>query len=100
MQAANTAFERMVQQKNELTANNNVPSSNQCRRRMVKYLKPLLGYLEILAELEPKIYAGAATRISEEIDYVMTGARARQTRREKLEPEPTPFVEPDTPAEL
>ena len=49
---------------------------------MVKYLKPLLSYLETMVELEPKTYADTVTRISEEIEYVVSGAKARRTRRE------------------
>lgn len=82
LQETNVAFEAMVKQKNESTANDDVPTSAECKRRMVKYLKPLLYYMEIMAELEPKTYADAVAQIFEEIEYVMTGAKARRTRKE------------------
>ena len=83
----NAAFEAIVKQKNESIAHDDVPLIADCKRRMVKYLKPLLNYLKLMAELKPKTYADTVNRISEEIEYVMPGAKARRTRRENQQTE-------------
>ena len=82
LQETNAAVEAIVEQKNESTAHDDVPPSRECKRRMVKYMKPLLNYLEIMAEIKPEIYANTVIRIFEEIEYVTTSAKARRTRRE------------------
>ena len=98
LRETNAAFEVVVKQKNESTAYRNIPPSIECKRKMVKYLKPLLSYLEIMAELEPKTYADAVTKLSEEIEYVMTAAKARHTRKENqqvdVDDPPVAFSEP------
>lgn len=91
----NAALETVLHQKNNLIAYDNVPPVNECKRRMVKYLKPLLGYLEVMGELEPETYTDAVTQLSEEIEYIMTIAKARKTRRENL-PEVSDAVEEPT----
>ena len=90
----NAAFEVVVKKKNESIAFKDIPPINECKRKMVKYLKPLLSYLEIMAELEPKTHADAVTKLSEEIEYVMTAAKARRTRKEnqQTEADDTPFA--------
>ena len=82
LQETNAAFEVVVKQKNESIAYKDIQPINECKRRMVKYLKPLLRYLEIMAELEPATYTDATTKLFEEIEYVMTTAKARHTRKE------------------
>ena len=81
LEMTNTAFEEAVNLKVESAARNSVPSSIECKRLMVRYLKPLLSYLELMARIKPNTYEQAMAEIEEEIEYIAAGAKARRTRK-------------------
>lgn len=105
LQETNAAFEETLKLKTDAEAGENIPTSYDCRDRMARYLKPLLVYLELMADVIPERYELAATRIDEVIEYVITVAKSRRTRKESQQagvdenPETTAPEEPETPTE-
>lgn len=105
LQETNARFEKTLKLKTDAEARGNISTVYDCRSRIARYLKPLLVYLELMADVSPETYALAATRIDESIEYVLTVAKARHTRKENQQvegeddPETTEPEEPETATE-
>ena len=85
LQSTNADFEEFLKIKIETAAQTNIPSIKDCKKRMVRYLKPLLTYLELMAHVDTETYLEPVAKVAEAIEYVMTAAKARKTRKENTE---------------
>ena len=54
---------------------------------MSRYLRPLIDYIALMADLDPAGYASANAKITEVTEAIMAVARARQTRKENQQAE-------------
>ena len=102
LQSTNMAFEESLRIKTEIKSRKDIPFIRECKREMVRYLKPLLVYLKLMADVKPDVYSAAVAKIDEAVEYVMTVARARQTRKENLKTKPNTveaLAEPEKPIE-
>ena len=82
MKTSNDDFERVLALKNEFMARKKGLTLVECRRKMLTYMKPLLGYLKLMNTIDPNSYKDAMALIDEAIEYVSTIAKSRQTRKE------------------
>ena len=82
MKTANAEFERVTELKNEIVSQTNTPLLSECKGAMIRYLKPLLIYINLMADVEPAAYSTANAKISEAVESITTVARSRQTRKE------------------
>ena len=82
MKTSNDDFERVLALKNEFMARKKGLTLVECRRKMLTYLKPLLGYLKLMNTIDPNSYEDAMALIDEAIEYVSAIAKSRQTRKE------------------
>ena len=82
MKTSNDDFERVLALKNEFMARKKGLTLVECRRKMLTYMKPLLGYLKLMNTIDPDSYKDAMALIDEAIEYVSTIAKSRQTRKE------------------
>jgi hypothetical protein len=78
---AQSAFEAINKLKEEKEAEKNVPAIAEVRKETVKYLQPVLSYIELLAELDSEAYSEVEKELTEIINGMMAIARARQTRK-------------------
>ena len=82
LKSAHAAFEAAVALKAQTRASqNDIPLIGGCKQRMGRYLKPLLYYIELMTDVDPKNFANANAKITEVTEAIMTVARARETRR-------------------
>ena len=97
LKTANVAFEETLKLKAEAEARKDVPRLDECKKKILRYLKPLLTYLGLMADVsDNKSYSAVAAEVDEAIEYVMTVAQARHTRRENENTEPEPDENPET----
>ena len=82
LKVKHSAFEAVDQQKITAEAEKDTPLISCTKKELTKYINPLLGYIELLAETDKGDYALVAAKLDEAIAGVMTIARSRQTRKE------------------
>lgn len=80
LKQAHGDFLEGMQGKTEEEAKDDIPWMSKSRRKLYKYLKALLSYLEMQAELVGDQYAEVARQVDEIVGSAMAVARARQTR--------------------
>lgn len=81
LKTKHAAFEAVGQQKIAAEAEKDTPLTSSTKKELAKYINPLLGYIELLADMEDGVYTLAANKLDEAITEVMTIARSRQTRK-------------------
>jgi hypothetical protein len=87
LKATNDDFENILKLKSEVMAQGKTPTVAECKQIMVRYLKPLMTYLELMSNVTPATYKGVTAKANESIEYVSISAKSRQTRRENKQTE-------------
>ena len=88
LQVANATFEATVAEKTKIAnRQDDVPMARECRQKMSRYLKPLLGYIGLMADVDPAGYANTNEKVTKITEDIMAVARARQTRKENQQAE-------------
>ena len=64
LQTSNADFERILTLKNEVMARGGIPTAKECKQRMLRYLKPLLTYLELMDTIDPGAYTSTTAKNS------------------------------------
>jgi hypothetical protein len=64
---------------------------------MIRYLKPLLIYINLMADVEPKTYNSANAKIYEAVESITSVARSRRTRKENQQEDGEETTAPKTP---
>lgn len=75
-------FEETNSQKVNIEAATEAPLLKETKKKIAKYLVPLLSYIELRAEIRGGVYKTTADKADEVISGIMSIARARQTRKE------------------
>ena len=88
LKKTNAAFEAAVAAKAvATTSQDDIPPASECKQKMSRYLRPLLDYIALMADVDPAGYASANAKITEVTEAIMAVARARQTRKENQQAE-------------
>ena len=81
MKATSVAFEEVTERRNKLVSEDNTPLTITCKKTMSRYLKPLLIYIGLMADIEPNTYNAAHAKILESVESITSVARSREARK-------------------
>lgn len=96
LKEAQAGFEKVNDKKVQDESGKEIPLVGENKKVISKYLIPLLGYLEVKAELSDNEFKVTADQCDEVIEGVITIARARNTRRINSTEEETEVIEQQT----
>jgi len=88
LKTSQAEFERVYNSKIDTESAIDLPLIKDARDRITKYLKALLSYIDINAELDPVKYSAIADKIDEIITEIVAIARARETRKGNVPKKP------------